>query len=108
MHLPDVAVTHVHGATSKKRDPARTRIEYHRSLYRFFRKNRGAVALALLVGVRVVKSVLHVVVDAPGALLSVKGRERWRARRRVLAWHLSGCPEGWGMAPPLAETTTDG
>lgn len=99
VHLPDVHVTHVHGATSKKRDPARTRIEYHRSLYRFFRTNRGSVALALLFVVRLAKSVLHVVVGAPGALVSEKGRQRWRARSRVLAWHLAGCPDGWGMAP---------
>jgi GT2 family glycosyltransferase len=98
-HLPDVHVTHVHGATSKKRDPARTRIEYHRSLYRFFLENRGPVALGALVAVRVVKSVLHVLVGAPAALLSRKGRERWRARWRVLAWHLAGLPAGWGMAP---------
>ena len=98
-HLPDVTVTHLHGATSKKRDPARTRIEYHRSLYRFFRKNRSPAALGALVGVRVAKSILHVVVGLPGALVSRKGRERWRARWRVLAWHLAGLPEGWGMAP---------
>jgi GT2 family glycosyltransferase len=98
-HLPDVHVTHVLGATSKKRDPARTRIEYHRSLYRFFLENRGPTALGALVAVRVAKSVLHVVVDAPAALVSRKGRERWRARWRVLAWHLAGRPEGWGLAP---------
>jgi N-acetylglucosaminyl-diphospho-decaprenol L-rhamnosyltransferase len=98
-HLPDVTVTHVHGATSKKRDPARTRIEYHRSLYRFFRNNRGPAALRALVVVRVAKSILHIVVGAPGALFSRRGRERWRARWRVFAWHLAGLPEGWGMAP---------
>ncbi len=111
VHLPSVSVTHVHGASSKKRDPARTRIEYHRSLYRFFRKNRGPVALALVVGVRVAKSVLHVVVGLPAALSSRKGRERWRARVRVLAWHLLGGPEGWGMAPvgwPQGRAAGDG
>ncbi len=99
VHLPQVEVTHVHGATSKKRDPARTRIEYHRSLYRYFRKNRGVAALAAVVAIRFAKSVLHVVVGAPGALFSERGRERWRARWRVLSWHLRGGPEGWGMAP---------
>jgi GT2 family glycosyltransferase len=99
VHLPGARVTHAHGATSKKRDPARTRIEYHRSLYRFFRQNRSNVALAALVVVRFAKSLLHVVVGVPAALWSRKGRERWRARWRVLAWHVSGCPDGWGMAP---------
>lgn len=99
VHLPHVNVRHVHGATSKKRDPARTRIEYHRSLYRYFRKNRGPVAFGVLVAVRLAKSVLHVLVGAPAALLSRNGRERWRARWRVLVWHLAGRPEGWGLAP---------
>jgi GT2 family glycosyltransferase len=99
VHLPHVHVRHVHGATSKKRDPARTRIEYHRSLYRYFRKNRGPVAFGVLVAVRLAKSVLHVLVGAPAALLSRNGRERWRARWRVLVWHLAGRPEGWGLAP---------
>jgi len=103
-HLPDVRVTHVHGASSKKRDPARTRIEYHRSLYRFFLENRGPAVLGALVVVRVAKSVLHVVVGAPAAFVSRKGRERWRARWRVLAWHFAGMPEGWGMAPAVAGT----
>ena len=98
-HLPGVEVTHVHGATSKKRDPARTRIEYHRSLYRFFRKNRGPAAFGALLAVRLVKSTLHVIVGAPAALFSRKAREQWWARWRVLAWHLSGRPEGWGLAP---------
>ena len=102
VHLPHVHVAHVHGATSKKRDPARTRIEYHRSLYRYFRKNRGPVVLGVLVTVRLFKSVLHVLADAPAALLSRDGRQHWRARWRVLVWHLAGCPEGWGMAPAAA------
>ncbi len=99
VHLPDVEVTHVHGATSKKRDPASTRIEYHRSLYRFFGKHRGPLVLAAVVGIRVLKSLLHTVVAAPAALVSAKGRSRWRARSRVLGWHLRGCPPGWGMRP---------
>ena len=41
VHLPDARIVHVHGATTKKRIPAETRIEYHRSLYRFFQTHRG-------------------------------------------------------------------
>lgn len=98
VHLPDVRVTHVHGATSKKRDPARTRIEYHRSLYRFIRRHRGPVALGVVVAVRGVRSALHVLVGAPSALFSRAARLRWQARLRVLVWHLRGCPADWGMS----------
>jgi hypothetical protein len=90
-------VIHVHGATTKKRVPARTRIEYHRSLYRFFRKRRGAAQAALVRTLRFGKSALYALVLLPGAVLSRAGRERWRSRSAVLWWHLRGCPAGAGL-----------
>jgi GT2 family glycosyltransferase len=99
MHLPDAQVVHVHGATSKKMVPARTRIEYHTSLYRFFRKRRGVVQAQAVRTLRFSKSLFYAFVLLPGALLSHSGRERWRSRTAVLWWHLRGCPAGAGLAP---------
>jgi GT2 family glycosyltransferase len=98
VHVPDARVVHVHGASTKKKVPAETRIEYHRSLYRFFRKNRGPVAGAGVFLLRVGKALLYVLADLPGALLSPRGRERWQGRWKVLAWHMRGCPAEWGLA----------
>jgi GT2 family glycosyltransferase len=105
VHLPDVEIVHLHGVSSKKRMPAETRIEYHRSLYRFFRKNRGAGQAAAVVGLRVLKAILYVLVDLPRALTR-RGRERWRTRWTVLCWHLHGCPSGWGLGPRASEEST--
>jgi hypothetical protein len=96
VHLPEARVVHLFGASTKKKVPAQTRIEYHRSLYHFFRKNRGGLAAAAVVGLRCLKSLLYVVAELPGAL-SRAGRERWRARATVLAWHLRGCPADGGL-----------
>lgn len=96
VHLPGAFVTHIHGASSKKRLPAETRIEYQRSLFLFFRKYHGprqAKALALW---RSFKALLYVVVRAPSAL-SVQGRERLGQDWKVLAWYLRGCPPDWGI-----------
>jgi GT2 family glycosyltransferase len=97
VHLPKARVVHLYGASSKKRLPAETRIEYHRSLYHFFNKNRGPSVAATVFCMRTLKSVLYVVAEAPLAV-SPGGRGRWWDRARVAAWHLRGCPTDWGLA----------
>lgn len=98
VHLPEARLVHVHGATTKKRVPLATRIEYHRSLYRFFRKRRGRNQASLVIGVRVVKLLFALTLLAPLALLLPRERSRWRERARILVWHLRGRPASWGLA----------
>ena len=96
-HLPDARVIHAHGATSKKRLPAETRIEYHRSLYHFFEKHHGVRSARALLALRVAKGLLYAATGWVGALASKRRRERWRQDLRVLAWHLRGRPAGEGL-----------
>jgi GT2 family glycosyltransferase len=98
VHLPDARVVHVHGATTKKRVPAETRIEYHRSLYRFFRKYRGEQALRTLLALRIAKSFLYAATGWLPGLVSSRSRDRWLQNLQVLAWHLRGRPEAAGLA----------
>jgi len=96
VHLPGAHVTHVHGASSKQRLPAETRIEYQRSLLLFFRKHRGpgqAFALALWRGA---KALLYVILHTPLALRA-PGRARLGQDWTVLSWYLRGCPADWGI-----------
>ncbi|MEN8182442.1 MAG: glycosyltransferase family 2 protein, partial [Myxococcota bacterium] len=97
MHVPEARIVHLLGASTKLRFPAETRIEYHRSLYHFFRKNRGLVSASLVVVMRSLKSLLYVVLGLP-RVFTRRGRESWRVRRKVAASHLRGCPKGWGLA----------
>ena len=107
VHIPDARVIHLFGASTKKKVPAETRIEYHRSLYHFFRKNRGAFPALLVVILRVLKAILYVVWRIPGALVYGRSRDRWLQDWKVLRWHLRGCPEGEGLAR-LREKSVDG
>ncbi|MBW2242680.1 MAG: glycosyltransferase family 2 protein [Deltaproteobacteria bacterium] len=97
MHIPDAHVIHIFGASTKKKIPAETRIEYHRSLYHFFRKNRGAARAGGIKALRFAKALLYVMMRGPGALLSSSMRGRWEQDWRVLRWHLRGCPDNEGL-----------
>jgi GT2 family glycosyltransferase len=103
VHLPSVFVEHLSGGSSKRRSPALTRIEYHRSLYRFFRKYRGPREAALVLGLRFLKALFYVVTQAPLAVAGARHRARWSIHRDVLLWHLRGCPGsvGLGRITPL-------
>lgn len=98
VHLPEARLVHIHGATTKKRVPLPTRIEYHRSLYRFFRKRRGGAQASAVVALRLAKLLLALVALAPLAVVAPRERVRWRERAAILAWHLRGCPPSWGLS----------
>jgi GT2 family glycosyltransferase len=98
VHLPSARVVHLSGASAALAGPGLTRIEYHRSLYRFLLRHRGPGRTAVVWMLRFAKSLLRVVAGAPLALAAPRLRPRWRAQREILAWHLRGCPAGAGLA----------
>jgi len=87
VHLPDAHVIHLYGESTKKKVPLRTRIEYYRSRYTFFRKNRGPLACA----------VLQAIVMAKLLLGAVAGGRRAAEYRQILAWHAAGRPAEAGL-----------
>ena len=101
-HLPTAHVFHLSGGSSQRKAPARTRIEYHRSLYRFFRDHRGRALLGGVLLLRVGRAVVQRVTRAPLALLGGRHRTRWAVHRELLLWHLRGCPAGAGLAGAVA------
>jgi GT2 family glycosyltransferase len=109
VHLPSVFVTHLSGGSSKRKNPALTRIEYHRSLYRFYRKYRGTGWMAMVLFVRFAKALFYVVTQAPLALAGGRHRSRWKMHRDVFTWHLRGCPATVGLGGyPTAEAERQG
>jgi GT2 family glycosyltransferase len=96
--LPGARAVHLSGASSTRRSPSATRIEYHRSLYRFLLRRRGVGRAAMVWMLRFAKSLVRVAAGAPLALASPRRRPRWRVQRDVLAWHLRGCPADVGLA----------
>ncbi len=101
-HLPEARVLHVLGASSKKRLPAETRIEFHRSLSRFFRSERGPLVGATVVAIRVGRLLNSIALGALLVPFSGRRRERSRQNLRLLRWHLRGCPADEGLARPGA------
>jgi hypothetical protein len=99
IHVPGARVVHLSGASSKEKDPARTRIEFHRSLYHFLAVKRGRATVALVAGGRVARGSLSLLLGWLLSPFSARQRRRNRERRRLLGWHLRGCPPGWGLAP---------
>ncbi|MDH3685177.1 MAG: glycosyltransferase family 2 protein [Myxococcales bacterium] len=97
VHVPDAHVIHIFGASTKKKVPAETRIEYHRSLYHFFRKNRGRGAALAIQALRIFKGTLYAVLGLLLAPFSARQRDRWRQDLRVLSWHLRGQPADEGL-----------
>lgn len=80
------------GASSKLRAPLATRIEFHRSLYRFLERRRGSRVAAIAYAARVVRNSITGI----GLLLLAIGSDRARTRLverwGLLLWHLRGRP----------------
>ncbi len=88
MHLPDAFVIHLYGESTKKKTPLRTRIEYYRSRYLFFRKNRSPAAYRALRAIVMAKILI-------GAAF---GGRRAGEYRKILAWHRAGEPSTAGLS----------
>jgi GT2 family glycosyltransferase len=101
--VPTARVVHLSGASSKRRDPIRTRIEFHRSLYHFLRVHRGERAAMLVRWLRVAKNVGAVALLSLAAPFSAPYRGRLGERWWLLVWHWRGRPDDWGLeVQPLA------
>jgi len=87
-HLPDAFVIHLYGESTKKKLPLRTRIEYYRSRYIFFRKNRSRPVYLALRALVLIKILCG----------SVLGGRRAGEYRKILAWHAAGEPATSGLA----------
>lgn len=99
-HCPDAEIIHLQGQ-SKRRNPGRAGVEYYRSLYRFFRKNRSAVSYYTLRSLRCVKLLINLIGTCLVLCLSAGTRQKLRVKTKtyayILCWHILGCPDSWGL-----------
>ncbi len=102
VHLPNVKIYHMQGASSKKRMPGPSRVEYYRSLYRFYGKHYGTticrVILVLkwfrLIGTLVSLSLLC----AATGLRKERPKNRLKSYAYLFTWHLKGRPAHMGLS----------
>ncbi|MDR4503549.1 MAG: glycosyltransferase family 2 protein [Candidatus Scalindua sp.] len=99
-HVPSVRVLHLAGH-SKKKVPWQAQIEYYRSLYLFFRKNRGFGSYMILRVLKPFKVFINLALIFLGNLILLFQNEGQRNKLvryyKLFIWHLLFCPESMGI-----------
>src|SRR3972149_7705934 len=101
-HVPDAKVIHI-GGEGKKMAPWQSQVEYCRSLYIFFKKNRSGLSYIVLRILYVMKIVLNLIANIIGNMFvlfqSRKQRYRLMIYSKLFWWHLLLCPDWMGLKP---------
>lgn len=99
-HVPAAVAVHGQGRTAKRYRSA-PRIEFQRSKLIYYRKTGGFLAWLTVSMILVVRALANATSSLLLCLLSLclnKGkRQKAVVYGGVLAWHLLGRPEGWGL-----------
>ena len=99
-HVPDSRVFHLSGH-SKKKTPGESQIEYYRSLYSFFRKNKDPISCLTLRILKPCKLLINLFLNILGNLITLFQSEKLRSRllkyHKLLMWHLLLCPDRMGI-----------
>ena len=101
VHCELLEAVHQLGASSKARVPLATRIEFHRSLYRFLERRRGSTVARLARVTRVLRNTAVVLGLGILGLVSSRARTRRGERWGLLLWHLRGRPALSGLESAL-------
>jgi hypothetical protein len=94
--LPWANVIHLQGRTRDKAAVA-ARVEYARSLFTFFRKQRP-LSYPFLRAFYPVKNLVELATLGLAAPFSRRARSRWVETAALLAWQAAGCPRTWGLS----------
>jgi GT2 family glycosyltransferase len=114
-HVPQAEVYHFQGKsgeTVKKK----AKIEYYRSRYHFFKKNRGTLQWFILFMGLMTKLGVELILTTAACFFTFFSIKKWRQKLSTFAylmwWHLSLCPEGMGLKttnnPPSPPFTKGG
>jgi GT2 family glycosyltransferase len=99
-HDPDNDIIHLQGQ-SKRRRPARAWIEYYRSLYLFFKKNRTPLSYRTLRLFRAIKLPINLALNVVALACTLGRQRRYREKTIIYAyllwWHLRLCPDSMGL-----------
>jgi GT2 family glycosyltransferase len=101
-HVPDAEVYHFQGKSAEK-EKKRARVEYFRSRYHFFRKNKGNLQWFVLLLGLLIRLGFELFFTGAINLFTFFSIRRWRKKLSIyiylLWWHLRFCPEGMGLKP---------
>jgi GT2 family glycosyltransferase len=99
-HIPQAEVTHYQGKSAET-EKKRARVEYYRSRYIFFKKNRDRIQWFILLLGLVIRLGIQLFGMALACLFTLFMIRRWRKRFSLylylMKWHLKGCPKEMGL-----------
>ena len=87
-----IGAMHRLGESSKSHAPLATRIEFHRSLYRYLSRDQGILLPWTARSLRTIRSLGSLLLLAPLTAFSSDARRRFSERSGLVLWHLRGCP----------------
>jgi GT2 family glycosyltransferase len=98
--IPQAEIYHFQGKSAET-VKKRAKVEFYRSRYHFFRKNRGSLQWFILLIGLVIKLVVELVFAGVACLSTLFSVKKWRQRLSTYAyllwWHLRFCPKGMGL-----------
>jgi len=101
-HHPQAEIYHFQGKSAEK-DKKKAKVEYYRSRYQFFNKNRGLLEWFILLIGLLIKLCVEFLLMAVACILTGFTVKKWRNKLSnyayLLGWHLKGCPKGMGLKP---------
>jgi len=99
-HVPQAEIYHFQGK-GVEIEKKKARVEYYRSRYHFFKKNRGELQWFILLTGSVIKLIIETVFMGMASFFTLFMIKKWRKRLSqyayLLWWHLRFCPKGMGL-----------
>ena len=105
-HIPEAEIFHFQGKSAEAQK-AKARIEYYRSRYHYFRKNRGGFQTSVLSIGLIIKLLVELVFATIACMVTLFMVKKWRTKLStylyLMWWHLRLCPETMGLRPKKDE-----
>ena len=99
-HVPQAEIYHFQGKSAEA-ERKRAKVEYFRSRYRFFKKNRGSLQWAILLGGLMMRLLFELLMVTATSLVTFFAIKAWRRKLSIYAylfwWHLRLCPKAMGL-----------
>jgi GT2 family glycosyltransferase len=99
-HAPQAEVYHFQGKSAET-EKKKAKVEYYRSRYHFFKKNRGNFQWFILLSGLMVRLLFELLATLMASLVTFFTIKDWRKRFSIYAylfwWHLRFCPEEMGL-----------
>jgi GT2 family glycosyltransferase len=99
-HVSQAEIYHFQGK-SAERDKKKAKVEYYRSRYHFFKKNRGSLQWFLLFSGLMIRLGFELLAMIVASLVTLFAIKNWRKKLVIYTylfwWHVRFCPDGMGL-----------